>query len=187
MQKLTTTFLISLTLLTFSNTAFAGFFKDFFGGFKKPSLVHKGDVNNVRCMVEYTQLDLATGLETVVKHTEQYPLPGMVAGDDVLSLLTQDLTDKINIWLNESKRNVITNLTVINCKERRNYIHKIFAWKSEKRWSEYKGCPDEFNVELIDLLDRPNQLGYNVHKERLIKDYEDGCKNYFPKHSKDYG
>jgi hypothetical protein len=182
MKKILTTFLISLTLLTFSNTASAGFFgdfvKDFFGEVKKVSLTDKGAVNNVRCMVEYTQLDLSTGLEKTVKHTDQNALIGMAEEDSILYLMTQDLTDKINIWLNESPNNVIADMTVINCKERRLYKSKVFVFMSEQRWGKYKGCPDEYNIKLIDFLERPKQWGYNVHKERLIKDYEEGCKNY---------
>jgi hypothetical protein len=97
---------------------------------------------------------------------------------NVMQLSAQDLTDKINIWLNENSNNVITNLTIINCKERRLYSSILTILISEQRWSEYKGCPDEYNVKLIDFLDRPNQWGFNVNKERLIKDYEDGCVNY---------
>jgi hypothetical protein len=181
MKKILTTFLISLTLLTFSNTVFAGFFgdifKDIFGDFKKPSLVHKGNVNNVRCMVEYTQLDLSTGLEKIVKHTAQYSLISLSRETNTLYLTAQDLTDKINIWLNESKRNFISNMTIINCKERRLYNSKI-SFSNENRWGEYEGCPDEFNIKLIDFLERPKQWGYNVHKDRLIRDYGDGCKDY---------
>jgi hypothetical protein len=92
-------------------------------------------------------------------------------------LTAQDLTDKINIWLNESTNNIITNLTIINCKERK-FLFSIAVWKSEERWGEYKGCEDKYNVELINFLERPEQWGFNVHKERLIKDYKDGCKNY---------
>jgi hypothetical protein len=179
MKKLTT-FLILLTILTFSNTASASFFGDIFKelfGEEHPTEEH-GGVNNVRCKVEYTQLDLATGLEKTVKHTDQYRLIDMMAGADVLYSLSQDLTDKINIWLKESKNNIITNMTIINCKERRIYVSKILFFLTEQRWSEYKGCPDEYNIELMSLLDRPKQWGYNVNKERLIKDYEEGCKNY---------
>jgi hypothetical protein len=183
MKKISKIFLISLTLLTFSNTASAGFFDDIFDFFgidkNPPSTIKRGDVNYIRCKVEYTQLDLSTGLEKTVKHTVQYDTYDIPSKGDTLHLSAQDLTDKINIWLNESKRNVITDLTVINCKEKRLYLHKIFIWKSEYRWSKYKSCPDEFNIQLMDWLEYPKQWGYNVNKDRLIKDYEEGCKNHF--------
>jgi hypothetical protein len=183
MKKLTT-FLILFTLLTFGNTASASFvsdiFRELFGDIEKPSDIveDSGGINNVRCKVEYTQLDLATGLEKTVKHTDQYATFDSAEESSILYLLTQDLTDKINIWLNESKNNVITDLTIINCKERRYYSSRFFPWHGKRRWSEYKGCKDEFNIKLIDFLERPKQWGYNVHKERLIKDYKDGCKDY---------
>jgi hypothetical protein len=181
MKKILTTFLILFILLTFSNTVSAGFFgdifKDFFGDFKKPSTIEIGGVNNVRCKVEYTQLDLTTGLEIVVNHTSQFEVKTIAKDTNIMYLSAQDFTDKINDWLNESPNNVITNMTIINCKERRLYVSKI-SFSNEHRWGEYKGCPDEFNIQLIDFLDYPKQWGYNVHKERLIKDYEEGCKNY---------
>jgi hypothetical protein len=186
-MKIVAIFLISFALLIFSNTASASFFSDmfrvFFGDIEKPSEIieNHGSVDNVRCKVEYTQLDLATGLEKTIKHTDQYNIVDIAIGEDVMYLSAQDLTDKINIWLNENKNNVIADLTIINCKERRVHTSKfslVPMFKYEYRWSEYKGCADEFNIKLIDFLDRPKQWGYNVHKERLIKDYKGGCKNY---------
>jgi hypothetical protein len=170
-------------LLTFSNITSASFFgnlfKELFGELDDSRFSEKrGEVNNVRCKVEYTQLDLATGIEKNVKHTDQYVIIDISEGDDILYSAAQDITDKINIWLNKSKNNVITNLTIINCKERYLYMNQTDILSSEQRWGEYKGCADEFNIKLIDFLDRPKQWGYNVNKARLIKDYEDGCKNY---------
>jgi hypothetical protein len=170
-------------LLTFSNYSSAGFFGDVFEVVFGKSIKTDDEsiVNNVRCKVEYTQLDLNTGLEKKIKHTDQYATFDSPETDSILYVLTQDLADKINKWLNESKENIITDLTIINCKERRlyyRYSRLLYFFSTRERWSEYKGCPDEYNVKLIDFLDRPKQWGYNVHKERLIKDYEDGCKNY---------
>jgi hypothetical protein len=183
MKKLSI-FLISLMLLTFSNSASSGFFgdifKELFGDSKNPAdfLQNRDKVNNIICKVEYTQLDLTTGLEKTVEYNYRYNVNNIARKDDIMYLSAQDLTDEMNIWINESTNNIITNMTIINCKERREYSSKFFVWHREQRWSEYKGCPSEFNVELIDLLDRPKQRGYNVNIDRLTKDYEDGCKNY---------
>jgi hypothetical protein len=84
----------------------------------------------------------------------------------------------MNAWLNKSSSNIITNMTVINCKSRRLYSSKFTLRFVDNRWDEYKSCDDEFNANLIDWLDRPQQWGFNVHKERLIRDYEDGFENY---------
>jgi hypothetical protein len=185
MKKILTTFLILFILLTFSNTASAGFFgdifKDFFGDFKKPSTSNRGNVNSVRCKVEYTQLNLSTGLETVVKHTSQFGYNDLhiyTAKVNACYLSTQDFTDKMNTWLNESPNNIITNMTTINCKSRRIYTN-ISGLNARNRWNKYKSCDDEAD-NLIDWLESPKQWGYNVHKERLIKDYEEGFKNPYP-------
>jgi hypothetical protein len=189
MKKISTIFLILFTLLTFSNTVSAGFFGDIFeelfggsgeSGESETWFVKErhGDANNTRCKVEYTQLDLATGLEKNVKHTAQYENGYVANGDNIMDLSAKDLTDKMNIWLNESPNNIITNMTIINCKERKTYASMIGIINIEYRWGEYKGCADEYNVKLIDWLERPNQRGYNVNIDRLIKDYEDGCENY---------
>jgi hypothetical protein len=82
----------------------------------------------------------------------------------------------MNTWLNESPNNIITNMTTINCKSRRLYFNGAGLKMVENRWGEYKSCDDEAN-NLIDWLESPKQWGYNVHKERLIKDYEEGFAN----------
>jgi hypothetical protein len=185
MKKISKIFLISFTLLTFSNNTSAGFFgdifKDFFGDFKDPSKPNSSKVNSVRCMVEYTQLDLSTGLETVVKHTSQFTRNDLHFYMPILNvcyLSTQDFTDKMNTWLNENKNNIISNITTINCKSRRLYSNETRLLKIvENRWDKYKSCDDEFNANLIDWLESPKQRGYNVNKERLKRNYEEGFKN----------
>jgi hypothetical protein len=184
MKRLATIFLILFTILTFNNTASAGFFgdifKELFGELDKEFWnEERGGVNNVRCKIEYTQLDLTTGLEKTVKHTSQFEIKTVAKDTNIMYLTAQDFTDQINDWLNESKNNVITNMTAINCKERRLYASKLFIWNNEQRWGEYKSCPDEYNLELMDLLEGFKQWGYNVNIARLIKDYDEGCKNYY--------
>jgi hypothetical protein len=181
MKKLLITFLI---LFSFSNNVFAfsfgDFFKDFFGIEKPAETLEKStDANNVRCKVEYTQLDLNTGIEKSIKHTSQLYIDYLPNGGNVCYLVTQDLSDKINIWMKESENNVVANMTVVNCKERSFYISRVFFWESEDRWGEYKSCDDEFNMQLVDWIERPEQLGFNVNKARLIRDYEEGFKNYY--------
>jgi hypothetical protein len=186
MKKLSTTFLILFTLLTFSNSVFAGFFSYIFGdifnsfGSFNPVETFKSttDVKDIRCKVEYTQLDLTTGLEKNIKHTAQYEVNYVAHGNNLMYLSAQDLTENINIWLNESKNNVVSNMTGINCKEGRQVFSILHLLQPQIIWNEYKSCEDEYNIDLINLLVRPKQWGYNVNIERLIKDYEEGCKNY---------
>jgi hypothetical protein len=185
MKKILKIFLISLAILTFSNTASAGFFgdifKDIFGKNDESFFgENHGDVNSIRCKVEYTQLDLTTGIEKTVKHTIQHETKFVADIENTCYLSTQYATDKINNWLNKSPNNIIVNLSVINCKSRRIYSNKTRLSKViESRWDKYKSCDDEFNANLIDWLDRPKQQGFNVHKERLIRDYEEGFENFY--------
>jgi hypothetical protein len=173
-------------VLTSINTASGGFFGDifeaFFGdSFKEPSDSFLGvgsDVKDIRCKVEYTQLNLATGLEKTVKHTAQYEILYIANGDNLMYLSAQDLTKKINKWLNESPNNIVADMTGINCKEGDLIFSIYYIFHPQMSWDKYKSCEDKYNVDLINLLERPKQWGYNVHKERLIKDYEEGCKNY---------
>jgi hypothetical protein len=173
-------------VLTFNNTASGGFFGDvlelFFGNsFKEPSDSFLGvgsNVKDVRCKVEYTQLNLATGLEKTVKHTAQYEVLYIANGDNLMYLSAQDLTKNINIWLNENKNNVVADMTGINCKGGVQNFNIKYMLHPKVIWKEYKSCEDKYNVDLMNLLDLPEQWGYNVHIDRLIKDYDEGCKNY---------
>jgi hypothetical protein len=165
MKKLTTRFLI---LLILNNSVSASFFGDIY---REAKSTYK-EYFEVRCKVEYTQLDLTTGLEKVVKNTVQFVLNHSPKNIDYCYTATQDLTEKINEWLNESPNNVITNSTIILCKEKVRNVSKWVFFKSDKYWEEYKNCNDETNTKLIDWIERPKQQGFNVHKERLIKDYE---------------
>jgi hypothetical protein len=168
MKKLTTRFLILFILLILNNSVSASFFGDIY---REAKSTYK-EYHQIRCKVEYTQLDLATGLEKVVKNTVQFVLKHSPKNIDYCYTATQDLTDKINKWLNESPNNIITNSTIILCKEKVRNISKWVLFRSDKYWEEYKNCNDEYNIKLIDLIDYPRQQGFNMHKERLIKDYE---------------
>ncbi len=197
-----------LIILTLNNSASAGFFgdvfKELFGDVEKPpKSIYKPDeeykqrVDNVRCKVEYTKLDLITGAEEEVKVTTQI----YILGSYMVSLMTKAirrLADKITYVVNDSKHNAIVNITEVSCKDRRPYLYLMQPIKNEYRWSEYKICEDELNEYLVYLLDDSSKKeyvdnsveqynvskGYNVHKDRLIKDYkeldyEKYCKDYF--------
>jgi hypothetical protein len=195
MQRLITIFLISLTFLTFSNTASGGFFGDVFeaffgdtftGGSNKvfPSTTYSmEEPTNVRCKIEYTQLDLNTGIEKYVKYTVQQEIKYIARGSNSMYLSTQDLTDKLNDWMKESKENIIVSMTGINCKDRTVLFLAVNPLLIGQYWGEYKSCEDKYNVELMNLLDYPDQWGYNVHKDRLIKEHEEGCNTHYGDYS----
>jgi hypothetical protein len=172
MKKLTR-FLILFILLIFSNYSSASFFGDIFREiisthkeYFKIKSTHK-EYFAIRCKVEYTQLDLTTGLEKVIKNTIQFELEP-IENLDYCYIATQDFVEKINEWLNESPNNIITNSTIILCKEKVRNVSQWVYFKSDKYWEEYKSCKDEINVKIIDWIEHPKQQGFNIHKERLI-------------------
>jgi hypothetical protein len=189
MKKILTTFLISLTLLTNNNTAFAGFFEDACNaavGFgKSVSGINQKKIYNTwtRCKVGYTQLDLNTGLEVVVENIVEFDME--FAPEEVVYCYsaTQDFAEKINEWLSESDTNVVANITVTNCQIRSTWKKEDWkAWNfydrdSGKRyediWGEYRGCEDEISKNLVEWIEYHKQQGFNVHKERLIKEYDE--------------
>jgi hypothetical protein len=180
MKKLLTTFLILFTLLTFSNSAFAFSFGDFFKDVadmaKKALGVNEEELEKAyeKCKIEYTQLNLNTGIENNIKYTAQFKFKYAPIGYDGCYLATQDFAEKINEWLSENNKNVIANITVVSCKT-------MSVWKKdwppinfasnryEYRWTDYKSCENETNVKLIDWIEYPKQQGFNVHKERLTE------------------
>jgi hypothetical protein len=173
MRKLTSIFLILLTGLIFNNNAFA---------FNLSNIFFKEDkrTTNIRCKVEYTRLDLITGIETFKKHTAQFDLDRMSKGakeQDICHFSIQYLAVKINDWLEKSYNNIIVNMTINNCKKKISDIPAWKIWSNGGVWGEYKSCQDEFNIELFDEISNLKQRGFNMHKSRLIKDYEEEFKD----------
>jgi hypothetical protein len=182
-------------VLTFSNTTSAGFFGDFFEtlfgntfddnstGEAFNGYITPDEPMNVRCKVEYTQLDLATGLEKNIKYTADQETMYTARGSNTMYLATQDLTDKVNNWLDENPNNIIANMTGINCKEKNAIIPVFNVARVGASWGEYKSCEDKYNIEFMNLLDYPNRWGYNVNIKRLIKDYDEGCRTFYGDYS----
>jgi hypothetical protein len=178
-------FLILLIGLIFSNTASGGFFDDFLEtvfGDKQGNIFFKEEERtaNIRCKVEYTQLNLSTGIETLKKHTAQFDLERMskeAKEQDICHFSIQYLAVRINEWLEKSNNNIIVNMTVNNCKKNVTKDSAWLIWIDRSIWGEYKSCQDEFNIELFNEISNPKQWGFNMHKTRLIKDYEGEFKD----------
>jgi hypothetical protein len=162
-----------LIILTFSNYVFAFSLGNIFVKEEKRT-------SNIRCKVEYTRLNLITGIETFKKHTAQFDLDRMskeAKEQDICHFSIQYLAVKINEWLNKSRINIIVNMTINNCKKKITDVPIWKVWSSGGGiWGKYKSCPDEFNIELFNEIEN-KQWGFNVHKDRLIKDYEEEFKN----------
>jgi hypothetical protein len=153
--------LILLTGLTFSNTAFAGLFgiDGFFSSEK------------ARCKIEYTRLDLSTGLQKFAKITTQLGDMDDSTRNAICDRCIPNLANKMNDWM-DNNNNIIVNLTNVFVKTRET---SLGLWQS---WSDYQVCSDsihgsfDFTKNLISLLDQ-NKIGYNVNKNRVLEDEEE--------------
>jgi hypothetical protein len=135
-----------------------------------------------RCKVEYTQLNLNTGLEVVVKDIVGFDISFVPEEVVYCYSATQDFAEKINEWLSESDTNIVANATVTNCKTKTiwknedwevwNFYDRNSGERYEATWDKYRGCEDEISKNLVEWIEHPKQQGFNVHKDRLIKDYE---------------
>jgi hypothetical protein len=144
MQKI----LILFICLIFSNTTFA------IPGWFSP--------DNARCKVNYTRLNLITGVETNIKHTVQYT--DRDSFDRNCGDADENLSSKIKDWLRKSKTNIAANMTAISCKIRTD--DGIFS----NVWSDYKICDDNHSIALVfQIVTRhPEQIGYEFNKCRFI-------------------
>jgi len=140
--------LITLMGVTFINVAFA------FDGWFSP--------DQTRCKVEYTRLDLVTGIETRKKHTHQDIDYGLERN---CYLLDTYLANKIESWLMEDKKNIIVDMSLMYCKMRTD--DGIFS----NVWTKYKQCDAESGWRLLMWTTiykkQKEQLGYNAHYLRL--------------------
>jgi hypothetical protein len=144
--------LILLTGLTFSSTVSASIIPD--GAWSSAM---------ARCKLEYTQLDLSTGLHKITKITTEFKTDNSNEGNQekLCSKSAPRLTSKMNDWVDEDNNNIVVNLTVLFCKERSN---TMFFWHD---WSRYEKCYIT-NDLTIDELRRPNKVGYNVNDSRVM-------------------
>jgi hypothetical protein len=127
--------------------------------------------DHARCKVNYTRLNLVTGVEKNVKITSQY--------DDIddfdrnCDLAISRLYEKIKDWLKKSKHNIVANLTAMYCKSRSK--DGIFS----NEWSAYKQCyiGDSQRVILNTAGYYPDQMGYKAHECRLLETTQEQMDN----------
>jgi hypothetical protein len=127
-KKSSMIFLILLIGLFFNNTVFA-----------LDSIFSPG--YTYRCKIEYTQLNLNTGIETVYKITTQFKSEEKQCSDG-----SGKLAKKLVKWVKKSDTNIIVNLnTVVSCKIREEQI--FFA-----EWSKYRECKEKYYQKVIDYI-----------------------------------
>jgi hypothetical protein len=140
-----------------------------------------------RCKITYTQHDLVTGIDKEVKHTAEVKLRDLsdpatgTGGSNTVDENVNDLDDQIIEELNKNPNTVISNISMVSCKDSVLYIHYLWKWEREKRWGKYTNCDDHANGNVVNNLyyHRPDKIGYNVHLERLTKnEYGYGCKHH---------
>jgi hypothetical protein len=163
--------LVLFICLIFSNTSFAipgwlGFSSD-----------------QARCKVNYTRLNLITGIETVKKHTTQHDddYDDSDYNNDIgISNLNYNCTmavgklyEKINKWQEKSRTNIVANMTVMYCKSRSK--DGIFS----NEWSSYKQCDivSSQSVAINTAAHYPGQIGYNAHECRLLETTQENINN----------
>jgi hypothetical protein len=144
--------LILLIGLTFNNTASAGLFgiDGLFSG------------SDFRCKIEYTQLDLSTGLHKVVKITTQMDVTEAESRFNMCNRSVPRLDAKIDDWVDDGT-NIVVNLTGIYCKEREN------SWGLWQSWGKYDLCLANKSESLVLELKYPNKVGYNVNIDRIVQ------------------
>jgi hypothetical protein len=135
-----------LITLTFSNNVLAGIFSDI------------GRVFNdmYRCKIEYTQLNIVDGVETVTKETFDFENDN----ENVCNQGTEGLIKKLYNWLEESPNNMIVKLDVqVECKEEK--LSKLIFLK----WRKYEACEEEYTQKIIDYVVNkyPIQIGYGIY------------------------
>jgi hypothetical protein len=135
-KKLSTIFLVLLIGLFFNNTVFA-----------LDSIFSPG--YTYRCKIEYIQLDLITGIETVYKITTQFK-----SEEQQCSEGSGKLAKKLVKWVKKRDTNIIVNLnTVVSCKIREEQV--FFA-----EWFKYRECKEKYYQKVIDYIvnEHPSQL-----------------------------
>jgi hypothetical protein len=151
--------LVVFICLIFSNTTFA------IPGWFSP--------DNARCKISYTRLDLVTGAETIKKHTAQYT--DMDSLENNCSDTSDIFAKKIAKWLDKSKNNIISNMTVIYCKTRTD--DGIFS----NVWHPYKKCKlgQPYLASAWLSFYYPGQIGYNVHPCRFLEATQEEIDNFY--------
>jgi hypothetical protein len=145
---------ILLIFILFTSTIFINISFAFDGWFSP---------DQTRCMVEYTRLDLVTGIETRKKHTVQDS--DYESLKENCSVFSDYLADKIEDWLIEDKKNIIVDISAMYCKTRTD--DGIFS----NVWSKYKQCGAGDSWSVLHLATeykgQKNQKGYNAHELRI--------------------
>jgi hypothetical protein len=161
MQNIGTRYIMPIILLIslmFSNTASAGLFG--IDGFLSDS--------DARCRLEYTQLDLRTGVQKIAVMTTQFDDRG---NQEICEKCATNMANKMSNWVEDSNSHIIVNLTKMSYKRREN---SFVLWHT---WDDYKLCnrtsvtePFRYSDIIVRSLRDHNKIGYNVNRSRILED-----------------
>jgi hypothetical protein len=133
--------LFLLIILTFSNCVFA-----------------ESTNTPKRCKVEYTQLDLITGTETIYKETSQF-----TNYIDYCKEGLKRLPKKVYKWVDKRTTNIITKINAFKCKVKN--FDKYNGMNFKEYWGIYRKCETYIQKLSAYLVDKyPNQIGAEVYK-----------------------
>jgi hypothetical protein len=132
-----------LIILTFSNSAVA-----------------VSPIFEARCKIEYTQLDLITGTETIYKNTSQFEVR------DYCEEGLKRLTPKVDKWIDKNNTNLITKINEFKCKLKNTARHLLL--NKLLNWNTYRDCKtyiQKFSAYLVDKY--PKQIGAKVYQNSI--------------------
>jgi hypothetical protein len=112
-----------------------------------------------RCKVEYTQLDLITGVETIYKETSQFTFI------DHCKEGLKRLDNKVYKWVDKKSTNIITKINEFRCKIKN--IDKHNGWSLHgEHWGKYRDCVKYIPKLSGYLVEKyPNQIGARIYQE----------------------
>jgi hypothetical protein len=121
-----------------------------------------------RCKVEYTQLDLITGTETIYTDTSQFLVV------DHCKEGLERLPEKLYKWVDKKNTNVIVKINEFRCQI--GNVGKFTNWKWSLNstylsydWGKYRTC-EKYIQKLSDyLVDKyPNKIGAKVYQNSTV-------------------
>jgi hypothetical protein len=137
-----------------------------------------------KCKIEFTQLDLVTGIEKEVTYTAKSRVRDMFYFQDTSETNVEKLTKKINNWKKKNPNNIISSMGRIHCKSGDLYVHYIWRSDMEVLWYEYEPCDDRFTNLLIDNLNDRDKIGYKANAKKIIEKFPEGQEQCITRHHK---
>ncbi len=113
-----------------------------------------------KCKVEYTQLDLILGQETIYKKTTS-----SFRDDYYCETGFEKLSEKVSDWVYKNNTNVVIKISDFRC-QIRNYNDWKFDFSYGFGWGNYRKCDTYIERFVKYLVDKhPDKIGAGIYKE----------------------